>query len=97
MDRGQGSGVVLLSPLFLLLGGSEAKYDSGMQFNTASNEELAFAYSEILPPNAAELMGLRKSLERIRSGLSKAPHMGWSQFGSLMGREFEESQYSSNK
>ncbi len=68
-----------------------------IDFNTESNEELAFAYSVILPPNAAELMGLRKSLERIKSGLSKAPQIGWSQFESLMGREFEESQYSSNK
>jgi hypothetical protein len=67
-----------------------------IDFNTASNEELALAYSEILPPNATELMGLRKTLERIKAALSKAPHMGWSQFGSLMGREFQESLYKSD-
>jgi hypothetical protein len=67
-----------------------------VDFNTASNEELALAYSEILPPNAAQLMGLRKNLERIKSALSRAPHMGWSQFGSLLGREFQESLYQSD-
>lgn len=64
---------------------------------SASNEELASAYSEILPPNATELMGFRKSLERIKAALSRTPHMGWSQFGSLVGREFQESLYSSDK
>jgi hypothetical protein len=68
-----------------------------IDFNTASNEELALAYSEILPPNAAELMGLRKTLERIKSALSRTPHMGWSQFGSLLGREFQESLYTLEK
>jgi hypothetical protein len=67
--------------------------EDSIDFNTASNEELALAYSEILPPNATELMGLRKTLERIKSALSRNPHMGWSQFGSLMGREFQESLY----
>ncbi|MGL4882703.1 MAG: hypothetical protein ACRC8K_16850 [Waterburya sp.] len=64
-----------------------------IDFNTATNEELISAYSEILPPNAQELMGLRKKLQRITSTLSKTPNMGWSQFGSLMGREFQESLY----
>jgi hypothetical protein len=64
-----------------------------INFNTATNEELISAYSEILPPNAQELMGLRKKLQRITSTLSKTPNMGWSQFGSLMGREFQESLY----
>jgi hypothetical protein len=68
-----------------------------IDFNTASNEELALAYSEILPPNATEIMGLRKTLERIKSALSRNPNMGWSQFGSLIGREFQESLYSSDK
>jgi hypothetical protein len=68
-----------------------------VDLNTASNEELALAYSEILPPNASELMGLRKSLERIKSALSRTPSMGWSQFGSLMGREFQESLYNSDR
>ncbi len=68
-----------------------------INFNTASNEELVSAYSEILPPNAKELMGLRKKLQRIKSTLSKTPNMGWSQFGSLMGREFQESLYKSEK
>ena len=68
-----------------------------INFNTATNEELALAYSEILPPNAMELMGLRKKLQRIKSALSKTPNMGWSQFGSLMGREFQESLYKSEK
>ena len=68
-----------------------------INFNTASNEELISAYSEILPPNAEELMGLRKKLQRIKSTLSKTPNMGWSQFGSLMGREFQESLYKSEK
>jgi hypothetical protein len=68
-----------------------------IDFNTASNEELAVAYGEILPPNAAEMMGLRKTLERIKTTLSRTPHMGWSQFGSLMGREFQESLYRSDK
>ena len=68
-----------------------------INFNTASHEELVSAYSEILPPNAEELMGLRKKLQRIKSALSKAPNMGWSQFGSLMGREFQESLYKSEK
>ena len=71
------------------------KAGESLNFNTATNEELASAYSEILPPNAAELMGLRKKLERIKSNLSKKPNMGWSQFGSLMGREFQESLYKS--
>lgn len=71
------------------------KAGESINFNTATNEELALAYSEILPPNAAELMGLRKKLERIKSNLSKKPNMGWSQFGSLMGREFQESLYKS--
>jgi len=66
-----------------------------VDFNTATNEELASAYNEILPPNAKELMGLRKKLQRIKSTLSKSPNMGWSQFGSLMGREFQESLYKS--
>ncbi len=68
-----------------------------INFNTASNEELISAYSEILPPNAKELMGLRKKLQRIKSTLSTTPNMGWSQFGSLMGREFQESLYKSEK
>ena len=68
-----------------------------INFNTASNEELILAYREILPPNAKELMGLRKKLQRIKSTLSKTPNMGWSQFGSLMGREFQESLYKSEK
>ena len=68
-----------------------------INFNTASNEEIISAYSEILPPNAEELMGLRKKLQRIKSTLSKTPNMGWSQFGSLMGREFQESLYKSEK
>jgi hypothetical protein len=68
-----------------------------INFNTATNEELVSAYSEILPPNAKELMGLRKKLQRITSTLSKTPNMGWSQFGSLMGREFQESLYKSEK
>ena len=68
-----------------------------INFNTATNEELASAYSEILPPNAQELMGLRKKLQRITSTLSKTPNMGWSQFGSLMGREFQESLYKSER
>ena len=68
-----------------------------INFNTATNEELASAYSEILPPNAKELMGLRKKLQRITSTLSKTPNMGWSQFGSLIGREFQESLYKSER
>lgn len=68
-----------------------------IDFNTATNEELASAYSEILPPNAKELMGLRKKLERIKSTISSSPNMGWAQFGSLMGREFQESLYKSEK
>lgn len=68
-----------------------------INFNTATNEELVSAYSEILPPNAKELMGLRKKLQRITSTLSKTPNMGWSQFGSLMGREFQESLYKSER
>lgn len=64
-----------------------------IDFNTATNEELVTAYSEILPPNANELLGFRKKLERISSTLSKTPNMGWSQFGSLLGREFQESLY----
>jgi hypothetical protein len=60
-----------------------------LDFNTATNEELALAYGEILPPNAENLMGFRKKLERIKSTLSKTPNMGWSQFGSLIGREFQ--------
>ena len=68
-----------------------------VDFNSASNEELASAYREILPSNATEMMGLRKKLERIKSALSKTPNMGWSQFGSLMGREFQESLYKSEK
>ena len=68
-----------------------------IDFNTATNEELASAYSEILPPNAVELMGFRKKLQRIQSTLSKTPNMGWSQFGSLIGREFQESLYQSEK
>lgn len=66
---------------------------NSIDFNTATNEELVSAYNEILPPNAKELMGLRKKLQRIKSSLSKTPNMGWSQFGSLMGREFQESLY----
>lgn len=68
-----------------------------INFNTATNEELISAYSEILPPNAQELIGLRKKLQRITSTLSKTPNMGWSQFGSLIGREFQESLYKSEK
>jgi hypothetical protein len=68
-----------------------------INFNTATNEELVSAYSEILPPNAKELMGLRKKLQRITSTLSKTPNMGWSQFGSLIGREFQESLYKSER
>ena len=68
-----------------------------VDFNTATNEELASAYSEILPPNAKELIGFRKKLQRIKSTLSKTPHMGWSQFGSLIGREFQESLYKSEQ
>ncbi len=68
-----------------------------INFNTATNEELISAYSEILPPNAQELMGLRKKLQRITSTLSKTPNMGWSQFGSLIGREFQESLYKSER
>jgi hypothetical protein len=68
-----------------------------VNFNTATNEELVSAYSEILPPNAQELMGLRKKLQRITSTLSKTPNMGWSQFGSLIGREFQESLYKSER
>jgi hypothetical protein len=64
-----------------------------IDFNTATNEELVIAYGEILPPKANELLGFRKKLERISSTLSKTPNMGWSQFGSLMGREFQESLY----
>jgi DNA uptake protein ComE-like DNA-binding protein len=66
-----------------------------VDFNTATNEELASAYSEILPSKAEELMGFRKKLERINSNLAKTPNMGWSQFGSLIGREFQESLYKS--
>jgi hypothetical protein len=68
-----------------------------IDFNTATNEELASAYSEILPPNAAELIGFRQKLVRIKSTLSKTPNMGWAQFGSLIGREFQESLYKSDK
>lgn len=68
-----------------------------VDFNTATNQELESAYSEVLPPNAKELMGFRKKLERIKSTLSKTPDMGWSQFGSLMGREFQESLYKSEE
>jgi hypothetical protein len=64
-----------------------------IDFNTATNEELVVAYDEILPPNAKEILGFRKKLERINSTLSKTPNMGWSQFGSVMGREFQESLY----
>jgi hypothetical protein len=64
-----------------------------IDFNTATNEELVIAYGEILPPKANELLGFRKKLERISSTLSKTPNMGWSQFGSLIGREFQESLY----
>jgi hypothetical protein len=64
-----------------------------IDFNTSTNEELVIAYGEILPPKANELLGFRKKLERISSTLSKTPNMGWSQFGSLMGREFQESLY----
>ena len=42
-----------------------------LNFHTATNEELASAYSAILPPNAQELIGLRKKLERINATLSK--------------------------
>jgi len=66
---------------------------NSIDFNTATHEELVSAYNEILPPNAKELMGLRKKLQRIKSSLSKTPNMGWSQFGSLIGREFQESLY----
>jgi len=68
-----------------------------VNFETASNEELASAYQEILPPNSMQMMGLRKKLERIKSALATKPNMGWSQFGSLMGREFQESLYKSEK
>jgi hypothetical protein len=68
-----------------------------INFNTATNEELISAYSEILPPNAQELMGLRKKLQRITSTLSNTPNMGWSQFGSLIGREFQASLYNSER
>ena len=68
-----------------------------IDLNTASNEEIVLAYSEILPPKATEMMGLRKALERIKSTLSRTPHMGWSQFGSLIGREFQESLYDSDR
>ena len=64
-----------------------------VDLNTATNQELESAYSEILPPNAKDLMGFRQKLGRIKSTLSKTPNMGWSQFGSLMGREFQESLY----
>ncbi len=64
-----------------------------IDFNTATNEELELAYSEILPPDATKLMGFRNKLTRIKSTLAKTPNMGWSQFGSLMGREFQESLY----
>jgi hypothetical protein len=64
-----------------------------VDFNTATNDELASAYVEILPPNATQLMGFRKKLERINNTLSKTPNMGWSQLGSLIGREFQESLY----
>ncbi len=64
-----------------------------IDFNTSTNDELASAYGEILPPKATELMGFRKKLERINNTLSKTPNMGWSQFGSLIGREFQESLY----
>jgi hypothetical protein len=70
---------------------------NSVDLNTASNEELALAYREILPPKATEIMGLRKSLERIKSALSRTPHMGWSQLGSLIGREFQESLYDSDQ
>ena len=73
------------------------KVGESIDFNTATNEELASAYSEILPPKAENLMGFRKKLQRIKSTLSKTPNMGWSQFGSLMGREFQESLYKSEK
>ncbi len=66
-----------------------------VDFKTATNEELASAYQEILPHNSQNMMGLRKKLERINSTISKTPNMGWSQFGSLMGREFQESIYNS--
>lgn len=68
-----------------------------IDFNTATNEDLALAYSEILPPSAENLMGFRKKLERIKSTISKTPNMGWSQFGSLIGREFQESLYKSDE
>ncbi len=68
-----------------------------IDFNTATNEDLASAYSEILPPNSTQMMGLRKKLERIKSALTTKPNMGWSQFGSLMGREFQESLYKSEE
>jgi uncharacterized protein (UPF0128 family) len=68
-----------------------------VDFQTATNEELALAYSEILPSNAADLMGMRKKLERIKTNLKKTPNMGWSQFGSMMGREFQESLYKEEK
>ena len=68
-----------------------------IDFNTATNEELVSAYNEILPPNAEELMGLRKKLQRIKSTLYKTPNMGWSQFGSLMGRELQDSLYKLEK
>lgn len=68
-----------------------------VDFSTTTNEDLAKAYSEILPPNSKDLMGLRKKLQRIKLSLNKTPNMGWSQFGSLMGREFQESLYKSEK
>jgi hypothetical protein len=68
-----------------------------VDFKTATNEELASAYQEILPHNSQNMMGLRKKLERINSTINKTPNMGWSQFGSLMGREFQESIYNSEK
>ncbi|VEP18090.1 conserved hypothetical protein [Hyella patelloides LEGE 07179] len=73
------------------------KAGKSVDFNKATNEELVSAYSEILPPNADKLMGLRKKLQRIKSTLSRSPNMGWAQFGSVMGREFQESLYTAEK
>lgn len=73
------------------------KIGESVDFSTASNEELALAYREILPPNACELMGFRKMLQRINFALSKTPNIGWAQFGSLMGKEFQESLYRSKE
>lgn len=47
ISGGMVAGVVLLSPLFLLLGGSEAKYEAGMPFNVSLAQDIYLDPSKI--------------------------------------------------